>query len=282
MSQETQLFSAPKSYPEPPKNMWYKVPEIKPQMYEVPKPIFPWEMASAGSSRAAPTRVFAEDYPPEPEPEPKPESQAEDEGQGSSAAEPDVVSRPTIEELVTPSSDPWGSFTRTNAWDDDASIERYVRALKKSQFRGQVQVLHNTSQTPPAGDSGSTTPTRGRRESFLLTDFPSEIERPSLPVTPAPRRTSFWGNEKESSGEPEKQLVAAEGVPEQNDWVCPNCGCKCPLPELSAFPSKTSAAVVSSFEAEIPLPSKKKTQSVLSLVLCLLFLLFLLYINERS
>ena len=48
-----------------------------------------------------------------------------------------------------------------------------------------------------------------------LTDFPSEIERPSLPVTPAPvRRPSFWGAERDAAGD----LPPAEGVPEQSDW----------------------------------------------------------------
>jgi glycogenin glucosyltransferase len=55
---------------------------------------------------------------------------------------------------------------------------------------------------------------RKRRESLLLTDFPTAIERPSLPVTPAPRRRStFWGEEREQGMPP------AEGVPNQADWV---------------------------------------------------------------
>lgn len=48
-----------------------------------------------------------------------------------------------------------------------------------------------------------------------LTDFPTELERPSLPVTPAPvRRPRFWGDERDEEGE----LPAAEGVPAQTDW----------------------------------------------------------------
>ena len=48
-----------------------------------------------------------------------------------------------------------------------------------------------------------------------LTDFPTEFERPSLPVTPAPiRRPSFWGEERDTLG----NLPAAEGVPRQEDW----------------------------------------------------------------
>ena len=61
-----------------------------------------------------------------------------------------------------------------------------------------------------------------RRESLILTDFPTAIERPSLPVTPAPiRRATFWSGEKEG----EDQMPPAEGVPSQDDWVrCPRCG----------------------------------------------------------
>jgi len=49
-----------------------------------------------------------------------------------------------------------------------------------------------------------------------LTDFPTEFERPSLPVTPAPRRPSFWGEER---ADEEGELPTAEGVPKQQDWV---------------------------------------------------------------
>lgn len=53
------------------------------------------------------------------------------------------------------------------------------------------------------------------RPSFKLTDFPTEIERPSLPVTPAPvRRNMFWGEERNVEGE----LPIAEGVPQPADW----------------------------------------------------------------
>ena len=65
-----------------------------------------------------------------------------------------------------------------------------------------------------------------RRASLRLTDFPSADERPSLPVTPAPRRKggSFWGREEErggagDEGQGDEGMVAAEGVPDQGDWV---------------------------------------------------------------
>lgn len=47
-----------------------------------------------------------------------------------------------------------------------------------------------------------------------LTDFPTEFERPSLPVTPSARRPSFWGEERDQEG----RLPGAEGVPRQQDW----------------------------------------------------------------
>jgi hypothetical protein len=58
---------------------------------------------------------------------------------------------------------------------------------------------------------------------FKLTDFPSEVDRPSLPVTPAPvRRPKFWGVGEPGTGlgEDDEELPAAEGVPVQSDWVC--------------------------------------------------------------
>lgn len=88
------------------------------------------------------------------------------------------------EEEVTHES--FGSSTR-NAWDDIPEIERYIGALQKNR-KGNIQVLQG---------------------------YGAELERPSLPVTPAPvRRPSFWGTERDEEGE----LPAAEGVPAQADW----------------------------------------------------------------
>ena len=58
-------------------------------------------------------------------------------------------------------------------------------------------------------------PSQQRRPSMKLTDFPTEFERPSLPVTPAPmHRPSFWGSERDAAGD----LPGAEGVPDQSAW----------------------------------------------------------------
>jgi len=129
---------------------------------------------------------------------------------------------------VTPTikiqEEPWAKFgsVNKNAWDDVEGIDHYVRAFSSWQKnRGkpekssheqqkQEQVLSPTNE-PDTIELVDTV--RKRRESLLLTDFPTAIERPSLPVTPAPRRRStFWGEEREQGMPP------AEGVPNQADW----------------------------------------------------------------
>jgi glycogenin len=183
MSSDPTPFKAPERYPEPPRDMYYEVP--KTPTYQKPAPIFPWEKYAS-----RPTRVFPEDFEPN-----RPTSS------GSAV---------TVEETIEPITplahpapmDPWKSFaSRINAWDEIPEIERYIRALQRNR-RGNTQV---------AATFGSGT----RRPSLKLTDFPSEFERPSLPVTPAPvRRPSFPGGRNES-----RELPAAEGVPAQADWV---------------------------------------------------------------
>lgn len=238
-----QLFKAPAAYPEPPRDMWYKVPETKPKPYEAPKPIFPWEKEA---SRPKPTRIFAEDHPPQPRsvpgPAPLPVPAAEvSEFEASpptsqfstthyentqdqwTRAKPTRVWRddpPDFKPRTAEES--WQAFSQNsaNAWDSVPGIDSYVRSIMDSQTRrGKVQVLQQTTGTD---DLGSPTLSRkDRRESLILTDFPSAVERPSLPVTPAPlRRPTFWGEERDETGE----LPAAEGVPDQNEWVCPQCG----------------------------------------------------------
>ncbi|KAI1622932.1 glycogenin glucosyltransferase [Exophiala viscosa] len=204
MSSDTQLFQPPSHYPEAPKDMWYEVPQ-KPAEPEKPKPIFPWEARAP-----KPTRVFPRARAPSPPPVEEPMSQVEkDELPSSSGTD---ITDASEESVATP-SDPWASFEqRVNAWDDMPEIERYVRNLSLAQTRkGNLQVLHPA----PSQDSNATPPTRDtRRASLRLTDFPTEVERPSLPVTPAPiRRSTIWGQERD-----EESLPAAEGVPKQEDW----------------------------------------------------------------
>ena len=202
MSNDRNLFRAPEKYPEAPKDMYYQVPPKAPTV-ERPKPIFPWE-----EQQPKPTRVFAEDRVAPPS-EATPSMITDDGTQDEGKLTPTT---PTIQ--VT--AEPFASYSRTNAWDEVPEIERYISNLPQNR-RGKIQVLMNTAVV---GESESTSgepdssPQR-RRSSMKLTDFPSEIERPSLPVTPAPvRRPSFWGRERDASGE----LPGAEGVPEQADW----------------------------------------------------------------
>ena len=236
MSEDQKLFQAPKP-PEPPMGM-YEVP--KKPVDERPKPIFPWETRAR-----KPTRVFAEDIP---APSTVPSSDSEHSitaGTSSDTEDTEIETvTPTNPSLNLTSAEKFADYARTNAWDDVPEIDRYVASLPQNR-RGKVQVLFNkTTNTatpldssstistaadpalfsPSTEDAPSTTTTsttsqqqqqQQRRPSMKLTDFPSEIERPSLPVTPAPvRRPSFWSAERDDAGE----LPGAEGVPEQSEW----------------------------------------------------------------
>jgi glycogenin glucosyltransferase len=194
MSSDKTPFKAPEKYPEPPKDMYYEVP--KAPTYQKPAPIFPWEKDAPKA-----TRVFADD-PDYVRPKSSRSTVADEKGE--------LVTPTTPVASITP-ADPWQSFNlRSNAWDDIPEIERYIGALQKNR-KGNIQVLQGYGSGIPQSSIPG-----GRRPSIKLTDFPTELERPSLPVTPAPiRRPSFWGEERDAAGE----LPAAEGVPAQEDWV---------------------------------------------------------------
>lgn len=208
MSADPQLFNAPQKYPEPPKNLYYEVSQ-RPSVATRPKPIFPWE---ANQPRA--TRVFADDAPQAPS-ETTPSVITDDDVQTETAS----PSTPTIS---VGSPDPLTNVSRSNAWDDMPEIDRYIANLPQNR-RAKIQVLFNkspqatttTGNEPVASPTTEDPPPAGRRPSMKITDFPTEIERPSLPVTPAPvRRPSFWGEERDAAGD----LPAAEGVPDQSNW----------------------------------------------------------------
>ena len=112
----------------------------------------------------------------------------------------------------------------SNAWDGVPQIERYVDAFQRQHGRAKSWgkapgslVLGGAGAGADASSSSSTW-WRGSR----VTDFPSEAERPSLPVTPAPiRRSTHWGaDEVAADASGERLLPAARGVPQQVDWVC--------------------------------------------------------------
>ncbi|KAM0327716.1 hypothetical protein ACHAQA_006011 [Verticillium albo-atrum] len=202
MSQDPAPFVPPPRYPSPPRDMWYEVPKEKPAPpSQKPRAIFPWE-----SNQPRPSRVFT-DLPAESEAQESPGTPTET-STTEQKSEPVTPATPTIK--VIP-SDPWNTFTRTNAWDEMPEIERYVEGLQKHR---RVK-----SQGSPGVTSTGRKATQDR--GFRLTDFPSEVDRPSLPVTPAPiRRPKFWGGGDPSAGEGEddEDLPVAEGVPLQSAW----------------------------------------------------------------
>lgn len=183
--------------------MWYEIPKEKPAPPEVrPPPIFPWE----DRALAKPTRKFADDVT---SPNQTPSLDT------ANTKDSPLGQAPTPTIKVT-NDDGWSfSAANRNAWDSVSGIDEYVRALARSQkTKGKVQVLTSSAD---GSDVTSPSPQSERRESLILTDFPSSVDRPSLPVTPAPlRRPNFWGEERNSAG----NLPSAEGVPNQADWVC--------------------------------------------------------------
>lgn len=195
--------------------MYYQVP-TRPEPGDRPTPIFPWEREAK-----KPTRVFAS-------PPSTTAAQSDSAKATQAASAPTTTSgsvfNTTQAKKAVYATDVLDSFSRTNAWDNVTSIEQYVRAVREAQAkRGKIQVLHHATSDIAASAISDTdaAPTKHseskpqRRESLILTDFPTEVERPSLPVTPAPiRRPKFWGEERDEQGE----LPAAEGVPDQAEW----------------------------------------------------------------
>ncbi|KAJ5545945.1 hypothetical protein N7494_003530 [Penicillium frequentans] len=229
MSEDTALFQPPPSYPEAPKNMYYQVPESKPEPERVTK-IFPWE-----NRAPKPTRVFTEpSLPRSPSPEPPipmPSQQAdpiplEPTQSESTHFEPQPFPPQTAFE---PSAQTYEQYSRSNAWDEDLEIQRYMDTLQQAR-RGKPQVISgsveadsshsrstsmSTSNLSTASTATTVGTSAGHRPGMKLTDFPTEVERPSLPVTPAPihRMRGLESDDDTST------LPAAEGVPNQEEWV---------------------------------------------------------------
>jgi glycogenin len=233
MSTSPLPFVPPERYPSPPKDMWYEVPkEARTADAEPLKPIFPWE-----ANRPTPSRVFVDNVPqvttkaeanvsdtPSGEPWPLPEA--------NPLAEPPALETSTMEEKsepltpltpaiqITPAVDLWSTYTRTNAWDELPEINRYVDTIQKKHQRTRSLKAPGVIDLPGIGAGADEAP--WRRRGNKVTDFPSEDERPSLPVTPAPiRRPTFWGGGSgmgDAGNGP--SLPAAANVPGQSDWVC--------------------------------------------------------------
>ncbi|CAL5867301.1 uncharacterized protein PFLUO_LOCUS1516 [Penicillium psychrofluorescens] len=205
MSKDTELFQPPPSYPEAPRNMYYQVPVTRPEPQKLAQ-LFPWE-----GRAPKPTRVFAEESP---RPEVSSSNPVPELGTGStrSAMEPSLSPQ-----SATQASESWGSYTRSNAWDEDPDIQRYMQSMQQAR-RGSTQVISGSGSSPPTTATDHIPVPASSRPSIKLTDFPTEVERPSLPVTPAPIRRSFFGEEDEDDGDTGMALPNAEGVPNQEDW----------------------------------------------------------------
>ncbi|CAG9993795.1 unnamed protein product [Clonostachys byssicola] len=235
MSQDAAPFVPPPRYPSPPKNMWYEVPTVPPAPpAEPPKPVFPWE-----GQQPTPTRTFASVVPDfvitpqdtgpgvehgvggsvesglhvEPQP---PEGDSTETGTETGSSVATLPSQLTPTEASTVQAEPWDAFQLSNAWDEVPEINRYVEGLQKHQRGKSLQGISS-----PAAVTGPRYRRDPNKSVFKLTDFPSAVERPSLPVTPAPiARPSFWGQEEPDAKELELSLPlpSAEGVPMQSDW----------------------------------------------------------------
>ena len=194
---------------------------------------------SAESSAEASAETFAE--PPAgpsagPSAEPSAESSIEPSVEPSIKPPADLeTSAPT---LVKPPRIPQSNFadyTIKNAWDENPELLRDVgqhflsrrlhpydqhqEALRKQmpKIPKPKTILSPTIRSPDREVSPPLTTPQTRRPSLVLTDFPTETERPSLPVTPAPiRRSSLWGQEQQEH--PTAGLPEAEGVPHQAQW----------------------------------------------------------------
>jgi glycogenin glucosyltransferase len=88
-------------------------------------------------------------------------------------------------------------------------MEKYIRNIM-------------VSMSEKAKDQSDISPI-DRRESLIFTGLPALEDRPSLPVTPAPIMTTpFWAD-GQNTGE-EEISGQSEGLSEQAEWVCPQCG----------------------------------------------------------
>ncbi|KAL7930581.1 glycosyltransferase family 8 protein [Trichoderma chlorosporum] len=169
---------------------------------QAPRQIFPWE---ANQPKA--TRSF---YGDEPEIQPQGGSRsgptaAKSTGRSSVTKSPpkSPVSR-TSENRSEAGTGSWTTYSRGNAWDEVPGISKYADAVEKR---------HRSSSRGKEGEENDEDEEEDQEESqrpFKVTDFPSEKERPSLPVTPAPVPRG-----RDATG---KALPAAEGVPSQAEW----------------------------------------------------------------
>ncbi|RWA08041.1 hypothetical protein EKO27_g7073 [Xylaria grammica] len=205
MSTSAAPFIAPQRYPSPPKGMWYDIPKETPAASSEPlKPIFPWE-----TRRSTPSRVFVDEGPKfsqpsgvhsfdahsgEQEAQPLAESIVTGTPTARRGSEPLTPTTPTIQ---VNTSNPWTSYSRTNAWDEVPEIERYVDFVQRSQ-KPRSRRSPGTIGLPSPGDGIENVTWRRRG---------TPIHRPN-----------FWGDASIGEGDVNPLLPSAEGVPGQGDW----------------------------------------------------------------
>lgn len=135
----------------------------------------------------------------------------------------DTQHTPTTPDVGVASKNPWSSFPRFNAWDGVPEISRYVKILQTNEH------AQNSEDEPDDLDGlGLAGKKTSRQATLKLTDFPSNIERPSLPVTPAPiRGPCFWGNssprgtvDDNNDSARDQGFLSATLATTQAQWVC--------------------------------------------------------------
>ncbi|KAJ6074754.1 uncharacterized protein N7446_002531 [Penicillium canescens] len=202
MSDDTQLFQPPASYPEAPRNMYYQVPATR-SAPEKPAPVFPWE-----SHAPKPTRVFPTEQPP-------PES-TEDEPTPSQTTKDPIHNPPPRPPQAPPTPE-----SPTNQAPNHGKHTHAPTPGTKTPRSSATSKQCNKPAKPEPKDSVSSPPSIGRKPSTIITDFPTEVERPSLPVTPAPIHRgsgSYGASHDGSDASGAHGLPTAEGVPSQEEW----------------------------------------------------------------
>ncbi|KMU79563.1 glycogenin-2 [Coccidioides immitis RMSCC 3703] len=119
MSNSTQLFRPPKSYPKVPKHMYYEVPP-KPPVSEALARIFPWE-----SQAPVPTRVFSDEVQDNEAPHPRATLLGKAKGG-------------PLEGTGRVPTNPWDTYNQTNAWDEILRLSStcgLFRDLERAAFK---------------------------------------------------------------------------------------------------------------------------------------------------
>ncbi|KAL5084298.1 hypothetical protein Trisim1_012187 [Trichoderma cf. simile WF8] len=172
---------------------------------QTPRQIFPWE---ANQPKA--TRSFYGD-----EPELQPQGASRSGPTAAKSTGRSSVTKSPPKSPVSKASDnkseagtaSWTTYSRGNAWDEVPGISKYADAVEKR---------HRSSSRGKEGEENDDEDDEQEeiQRPFKVTDFPTEAERPSLPVTPAPVPRG-----RDAAG---KALPEAVGVPSQSEWVRTN------------------------------------------------------------